>query len=207
MIVVIAIADARKASRAGVDAVSGKALAAIVERRRSRPALNEKSLRAQAAVLGDLEARGLTILPVRFGTTVRDEAELKALLEPMERTLKPALKLIEGRRQMTVRVRGARAAAPRSSGRAYLAARAKAARVAEADPVRRAAKDLIVAEQTGPGRGPFSAAVYHLVDARNVERYLAVIEKVERRSPGRFVVSGPMPAFAFTPVTDLGGDA
>lgn len=205
--VVIAIAQARDAARAGVEAVAVKSLAAIVQRRAAAPAPTERALRAQAAALAKLERQGLSFLPVRFGSVVTDEAELARLLAPMSAALKKALALTRGRHQMTVRVRGMRPKAPRTSGRAFLAARARDARVPEADPVRKAVARLIAAEETGPARGPYAGAVHHLVDAANIERYIAAVTDLQRRSPGRFVLSGPMPPFAFTAVADLGGEA
>lgn len=205
--IVLAISTARDAKRAEVDAIAVKSLAAIVQRRKSAPPVTEKALRAQAEALSKLEARGLSFLPVRFGTVVRDEAELKQLVAPIAKPLADALALTRGRRQMTVRVRGTREPAPRTSGRAFLAARAREARVRGADPIRKAVARLVVAEQTGPPRGPYAGAVHHLVDERAVPTYIAAVAAVQRLRPGRFVMSGPMPPFAFTSVADLGGGA
>lgn len=205
--VVLAISTARDAKRAEVDAVSVKSLAAIVQRGTPAPAVTEQALRAQAEALSKLEARGLSFLPVRFGTVVASEAELKQLLAPIAKQLADALALTRGRRQMTVRVRGKRVPAPRSSGRAFLVARAREARVPGADPIRKAVARLVVAEQTGAARGPYSGAVYHLLDESNVPKYIAAVAALQRLRPGRFVMSGPMPPFAFTSVADIGGGA
>jgi hypothetical protein len=207
MMLVLAIADAREAKRAGVEAVTVKSLAAIVQRRAKAPAVSERALKAQAAALAKLEKHGLAFLPVRFGTMVRDEAELERLLTPVAGAMKKALAVTRGRRQMTVRVRGTRAKTPRTSGRAFLAARVREARIPEADPVRKAVAGLVAAEETGPGRGAFCGTVYHLVEDKHLARYVTAVEKVQRRSPGRFVLSGPMPPFAFTTVAAVGGEA
>lgn len=204
MMVVLAIARARDAERAGVEAVTVKSLAAVVQTRAKAPVVSERALNAQANALAALEQKGLPFLPVRFGTVVRDEAELERLLTPMVKPLTKALALTRGRRQMTVRVRGTRAAAPRSSGRAFLAARAREARVPEADPVRKAVSKFVAAEETGPARAPYCGVVYHLVDDAQLEDYAAALAALERKTPGRFVVSGPMPPFAFTSVADIG---
>jgi hypothetical protein len=108
---------------------------------------------------------------------------------------------------MTVRVRGPRPRAPRASGRAFLAARARESRVPEADPIRRAVAGMIAAEETGAARAPFCGAVHHLVDAAEIENYINAVARLQRRSPGRFVMSGPMPPFAFTDVADIGNGA
>lgn len=204
MLVVIAVARARDAKRAGVEAVPVKSLAAIVQRRARAPQVSERALAAQAAALAKLEAQGLEFLPARFGTIVSSEQDLERLLAPLVKPLTKALALTRGRHQMTVRVRGTRAAAPRTSGRAFLAARARQARVADADPVRKAVAGLVAAEQTGTARAPYTGAVYHLVDDSHIGDYMAAIQRVQRRVPGRFVVSGPMPPYAFTSVADLG---
>jgi hypothetical protein len=212
VIVVLAIARARDAKRSqrdaklgGYGAVAVKSIAAIVKKRRAAPDVTEAALKAQASALAALESRGLSFLPVRFGTVARDEAELTRLLEPLAGSLAKALALTRGRRQMTVRVRGRRPKTPRSSGRAFLEARAREARVPQADPVRRAVRKFVVAEATGPARGPYSGAVYHLIDSTSVEPYLGAMAALQRRSPKRYVLTGPMPPFAFTSVADIKG--
>jgi hypothetical protein len=207
MMLVVAIADAREAKRAGVEAVTVKSLAAIVQKRAKAPAVSERALEAQVAALAKLEAQGLAFLPVRFGTVVRDEAELRRLLTPLAASMKKALSATRGKRQMTVRVRGTRAKTPRTSGRAFLTARVRESRIPEADPVRKAVAGLVAAEETGPARGTFCGTVYHLVENKHIARYIAAVEAVQRRSPGRFVVSGPMPPFAFTTVAAVGAGA
>jgi hypothetical protein len=108
---------------------------------------------------------------------------------------------------MTVRVRGSRPDAPRTSGTAFLAARVRAVQVPEANPVRKAVAAFVVAEQVGPARGPFLAALHHLVDAADVQRYAKAMAALDRRLPGRFLVTGPMPPFAFATAADIRGEA
>jgi hypothetical protein len=207
MIVVIAIADARAARRVGADTIAFKSLAAIVRRTSIAPKVTERALKTQAASLARLEKEGLSLLPVRFGTVVRDEAELKRLLAPLATHLKDALALTRNRRQMTVRVRGERAAPPRTSGRAFLAARAKAVSVPEADPVRKAVRSLIVAEQTGSAKPPYLGAVHHLVNMKDVAPYAKAVAEVQRQTPGRFLLTGPMPPFAFAMAPEIDAEA
>ena len=204
MIVVLAIAAARDARRAGADAVFGKSIAAIVERRRSAPKASARALAAQAAALDDLQARGVSILPVRFGTVARGERELTRLLAPLAPALAKRLAATRGRRQMTVRVRGANVAAPRTSGRAYLDARVEQERVPQADPVRRAVSRFVIEEVAGPVRGPYAGAVHHLVARKDVDAYQRAVEALDRRMPKRFVVSGPMPPYAFAALSGMG---
>ena len=203
MIVVLAIADARAAKRAGADAVVAGSLAAVVRRARRAPTVSERALKAHASALARLEQQGLSVLPVRFGTVVRDEAELRKLIAPLAPQLRKALALTRNRRQMTVRVRGVREDAPRTSGRAYLAARARATRVPEADVVRRAVAPIVVAEQLSETKPPYLGAVHHLIESRDVDRYAKAVAAVQRGAPGRFLVTGPMPPFAFAMTPDI----
>lgn len=206
MLVVLAIAGARAARNIGADAVTVKSVAAIVRRSATPPKVSERALKSQAAALARLEKQGLSLLPVRFGTVARDEAELRRLLTPLAADLADALALTRNRRQMTVRVRGERGETPRSSGRAFIAARAREARIAEADPVRKAVAPFVIAEQIGPGRPPFLGAVHHLVDAGDVDRYRDAVTAVQRGARGRFLLSGPMPPFAFASAADITGE-
>lgn len=203
MIIVLAIADARAARKAGADAVVVKSLAAIVRRSSAAPKVSERALKTQAAALARLEKQGISLLPVRFGTVARDETELRKLLTPLASGLAEALALTRNRRQMTVRVRGERVEAPRSSGRAFITARAHAARVSEGDPVRHAVAPFVVAEQVSEGRPPFLGAIHHLVESADVEHYKKAVAAVQREAPGRFLVTGPMSPFAFASVADI----
>ena len=140
------------------------------------------------------------MLPVRFGTIVESAAELRTLLAPQAAALAEALALVRGRRQMTVRVRGGRAPLSRESGAAYIAGLVKAARLPEADVLRRAVAAFVVEERVDTAaRAGFAGAVHHLVDAHDVDAYRAAVAGVQRTSPRRFVASGPMIPFAFTP--------
>jgi hypothetical protein len=208
MMLVLAIAGAREARRAPVDAVRAGTLSAIVVRRASAPRASERALKAQLAALSRLERQGLTVLPVRFGTMVASAAELRKLLAPQAAALDAALAHVRGRRQMTVRVRGERKAARRASGASYLADRVKAARLPEADVVRRAVAAFAVDERTDTdARAGFLGAVHHLVDAVDVPRYLAAVSATALAHSGALMVSGPMIPFAFVPEMQRGDNA
>ena len=208
MMVVVAIADARAARRAAVDAVTVRSVAAIVERRASAPRVSEAALTRRLARLSKLERQGLTVLPVRFGTVVESAAELRTLLAPQAAALAEALAHVRGRRQMTVRVRGVRAPLSRASGAAYIAGLVKAARLPEADVLRRAVAGFIVEERVDTAaRAGFAGAVHHLVDAGKVDAYRAAVAGVQRKVPRRFVASGPMIPFAFAPGVSPRGES
>lgn len=198
--IVVAIAGAREARRAAVDAVTVQGIAAIVEERATAPRPTERALRTRMKRLAALEAAGLTVLPVRFGTTVQSTAELRALLRPQVEACEKALARLRGRRQMTVRVRGERVRLSRRTGVAYLASLAKAARLPQADPFRRAVAPLVIEERVEPeARAGFAGTVHHLIDARDAAAYRAAAAAVQRAQPRTFVVSGPAIPFAFVP--------
>lgn len=200
MLVVVAIAGAREARRAAVDAVMVKGVAAIVERRASSPQPTERALQARMARLAALEAAGLTVLPVRFGTAVQSAAELRALLRPQADTLEEAIGRLRGRRQMTVRVRGERAGLSRRTGVAYLKSLARAARLPQADPFRKAVSSLVIDERVErEARAGFAGTLHHLIDAADAAPYRAAAAAVQRAHPRTFVVSGPTIPFAFVP--------
>lgn len=152
-------------------------------------------------------------LPFRFGTQVETPDEAAVLLRPRRKAVRAALKLVQGRDQLTLRLLGPpaleakRAApAPRDSGKAYLAARAQQARkkhaVPELDGVREQVVGLIHAERSERvvGTGPLRATVFHLVDRPAVGAYLRQV----KRAPGlpaqwRLFISRPGPAYAFGP--------
>lgn len=208
MLVMIAVAGAREAKRAGLDTVAVKSIAAIVERRARAPKVTAGALKARMALLARLEKQGLTLLPARFGTTAATPAELRKRLAPQAQALAEALARLRQRRQMTIRVRGTRPAPNRRSGAAYLASLARAARLPEADPLRRAVATLVVDERVEPSaRAGFLGAVHHLVDTGDVAAYADAAAAAARRAPGTFVVTGPMIPFAFVPALDAGEEA
>ena len=208
MLVMIAVAGARAAKRAGLDTVAVKSIAAIVERRTRAPKVTARALKARLSLLARLEKQGLTLLPARFGTTAATPAALRALLAPQAPALAEALARLRQRRQMTIRVRGTRPAPNRRSGAAYLASLAGAARLPEADPLRRAVAEFVVDERVEPSpRAGFLGAVHHLVDTRDVAAYPSAVARAARRAPGTFLVTGPMIPFAFVPALDSGEGA
>ena len=160
-------------------------------------------------VLRSAWRRRSAVLPVRFGTLVRDRAELEVLLRARQRMLLERLRLVRNRAQMTVRIEpGAGIREPgsgirdpgsgRSRGRRYLEARARAARlsdVPEVAVVRDAAARWVKAEHVE--RGDRLVTLYHLVPRSGVVGYQQAIERAARGANVRLRVSGPWPAYAF----------
>jgi hypothetical protein len=194
--------------------VSGEALDAIevgdlivvageVER---APVASPEQALAFDRVIKRLLAGSEALLPMRFGSTVRDRAALATELERAREPLANAIELVRGRVQMTLRLTGARtsspapAESPPATGSEYLARkleehrRAKA--VPELDPIRPAFEHLIVAEQTERhDSGPWLASVYHLIDRDQVDTYKATLKKQKLEAQ----LSGPWAPYAFAP--------
>jgi hypothetical protein len=189
-----------------IELVRFGAIAAAVERRRTPPAISERSLRTQHRIVRRLHEVAGATLPVRFGALV-DYAELERVIGLRRGVLLRALRQVRGKEQMTVRVFGT-AASTRSSptpfigsGADYLKARAAATRPVPspiADAVRRAVRTIVSAERLDPGRGGLELSIHHLVGGGCVDDYRARVNRVVASAPP-LAVSGPWPPFAFTP--------
>src|SRR4051812_5869575 len=176
-----------------------------VERRATAPALSEKELRIQHAIVTAIFRRVEDLLPVRFGTWM-ERHELSAVVVARKAAILDALDLVRGRVQMTLRFSSGLSQSPEQksgargskSGTAYLEARRAADRdlprsIGEA---REAVRDLVVAERIGRGSEALAGAVYHLISRVDVRRYRSVTRPFE--SPV-LSVTGPWPPFAFAP--------
>ena len=147
------------------------------------------------------------VLPVRFGTTFQSETEIIALLRARAAAFRMVLGRVRGRVQMTVRLLPGEdqppkaderpSAADRSSGAAYLRARARAARrlatwppcVELARVVRRWIRAEVIEERHGV------VSVYHLIPRRAPAQYRRAVK--DGVSGLRVQVTGPFAPFAF----------
>jgi hypothetical protein len=176
-----------------------------VERRATAPALSERELRMQHAIVTAIFRRVEDLLPVRFGTWM-DRHELSEVVAARKAAILDALDLVRGRVQMTLRFSSdvsqspeQQSAARRSeSGTAYLEARRAVNRdlPRSIGEVREAVGDLVVAERIGRGSEVLAGAVYHLISRVDVRRYRSVTRSFH--SPV-LTVTGPWPPFAFAP--------
>src|SRR3954468_11171246 len=73
-----------------------------VERRATAPALSERALRTQHAIVTAIFRRVEDLLPVRFGTWM-DRRELSEVVVARKAAIVDALNLVRGRVQMTLR--------------------------------------------------------------------------------------------------------
>jgi hypothetical protein len=180
---------------------------AIVGSVRAAPASTELNLRKYGRTMSALWRGATALLPVRFGTVVRDVAALEHLLEPQEAALRDRLRAVRRRSQMIVRVIPAPTPpqsphAPVSpkpqatSGADYLRGRLRATReVPGFEPVRRAVKAWVREERVENRAGVGS--VYHLVPSGSVTRYRKALEAAASDAELRVLVTGPWPPYAF----------
>ena len=189
MIYLYAIGDPQP----GVDGIRHGCLEAFVRRGiEQAPAPDEESLRHHDGVVSAL-MRGGAVLPMRFGTVVPSEDDVRDLLVQREDELRSKLEQVRGRVEMGVRVpwEGERIVA--SSGSEFMRAkfeRRKAARRAanELHPVlSELAVDSVLTicprEDTA-----FTAA--YLVDRAQVGRFTQRAKSV--------TVTGPWPPYSFS---------
>lgn len=144
-----------------------------------------------------------SVLPAGFGQTAPDEDALARVLARAERAIAAALDRVAGCVQMTLRVRAVAAPAPQAAlqtgpGTAYLAARMRAARVPELDPLRARLAPFVREERVRRHgqEAPGLVSLYHLVPADRVAAYREALAGVEGLAP---TSSGPWPPYAFAP--------
>ena len=186
---------------------------AVVGELHSTPDPIEANLRKYDRVMRAISQRASALLPVRFGTTVRDLDELTLILGARQKVLRARLKAVRNRAQMTVRVvmepgsgirdpgsetrdveaRDVEASGSRGTG--YLRARARAATLPEFAPIRVALTRWIRGERVEK-RGTV-ATIYHLVPRASAETYRRALEATARATGVRLLVSGPFPPYAF----------
>ena len=187
--------------------VRRKAVAAIVGELRTAPVPTPRNLRAYHAVLQRLADDLPAMLPVRFGTVLPDLEELTDVLQSRQRVLRRQLARVRRRVQMTVRFvtigrvlpDPAERSADRSTGRAYLRARAAAAaRLAQREEcvrLRAAVSRWVRAERIEMRAGVLT--VYHLVPRAAASAYRRAVAEA-RWDHLTVAVGGPYPPFAFT---------
>jgi hypothetical protein len=199
---------------------------AVVERRADVPPVDFGPLQKHQDVVNRLAALVPAILPVRFGTLLERDA-LEEALHERDDDISGAFALVRGRVQFTWRkrgartdargaretrggrreTRGARRAAPdvlsavRAPGTEYLREAARASKPAPPAAwraLRSKLAPLFAAERYQPATATLPESLYHLVDRASSVRYATVASGVHH-STATFTMSGPWPAFAFTP--------
>jgi hypothetical protein len=178
----------------------------VVERRRDRPDASAEALQDQHAVVLHLASRCDALLPARFGSLI-EEGALRTTLTGHDAEIVDALNLVRGRQQMTIRVFGAPddggPAADRSTGTAFLQSRKERAHYVppEVTTIRTELGPVAAAERLESGEGGLRVTMFHLVARNRVAAYRRRASALQQAlTPHRVTVTGPWPAFAFTPV-------
>jgi hypothetical protein len=193
---------------ARIEVIPASVLFAAVERRRTPPALTERALRKQHAVVVGLANLVDAILPVRFGAFL-SASELETIVAPRVPLLRSALRRVRARVQMTVRIFGEShkdddVPAGASSGRQYLLGRAASSHPrlsSEAEALREPLRAIASDERIDGPRGNVQATIHHLVRRDRADAYRDRFEAMlTRAQPApEAVLSGPWPPFAFAP--------
>lgn len=185
-------------------------LAAVLGDLAAPPRPDQKTLKAQDAVVKRLAERFTALLPARFGEQAPDEATFADRLAPRAGEIAAALELVRGCVQMTLRVFGEPGLVPPAEpeggpGTRYLAARLQEAErsrsLPEIEPLRELLRPLLRAEKIRRhDAGRLLGTAYHLVPRPQTGAYLAALEGAEDRLGGRRIAAtGPWPPYAFAP--------
>jgi hypothetical protein len=181
-------------------------ICAVVRPHEGPPERSTGALQEQHAIVLQLAARSNALLPARFGSVV-DARSLRATVARHRAAIADALALVRGRQQMTVRVFGSPVADKppeirTAGGTAFLESlRARAHYMPGEVPIIQAVVgDLPSAERVAVGEGKLRVTVYHLVPREAIEAYRRkAAELSSRLEPYEVMITGPWPAFAFTP--------
>jgi hypothetical protein len=178
----------------------------IVERGRDRVPPTIEALQDQHDLVSKLAERAPAVLPARFGS-VLPESALRALIREQRQAIAESIAQVRGRRQMTIRVFGAAdlpavSEEPPLTGTEFLNRRRAQAHYVppELAAIRTAVGGLASAERIDVGQAGLRLTVFHLVASDMIDSYRKKASALQSVvAPNRVSVSGPWPAFAFTP--------
>lgn len=164
------------------------------------PPISAEAIRAHEAAVRRIAEKCEACLPARFGAAADSDEGLVGAMRERESALLDALRLVRGREQMTLRIRGVAApSAAAASGAGYLEQRRRALRIPGIDPLRAALEGTVRAERVEPHDEPgLLASVYHLIDRGTAPRYQQIVRDTPLGSLSASV-SGPWPAWSFAP--------
>jgi hypothetical protein len=126
------------------------------------------------------------VLPMRFGTTLPDEAALAKVLAEREDEFLAALERVRGRVEVGVRDTRTPAPAEAQTGREYLEAKLRHTR--EADALHQPLAGLAVAAERKPSE---TLRASYLVEAGDLDEFCAAAERLDLH------VTGPWPPYSF----------
>lgn len=193
MIELVAITDAAgpQPEQPPLRLVESGRLAAVCAPAAERELTPEALWEHERLVEALLEERDL--LPVRYGTRVRDEEEAARTLGEREAELAEALDRVRGAVELSVRAIGDRP--PPASGTEFIRGRAEIAALHERLSL--LARDS--ARRPARGAGELLRAAY-LVDRTAVDEFARVVERLQDESDGslKLLCTGPWPPYSFT---------
>jgi Gas vesicle synthesis protein GvpL/GvpF len=177
---------------------------AVVERHHLPMDPTTEALEEQHAIIVRLADRGPALLPARFGSRSSESALRRTVLR-RESEILESLARVRGCRQMTIRVFGEAdpegpVAQRVQSGTAFLKSRQARAHYQppEVALIRDALGSLVAAERVESGQRGLRVTIFHLVATTDLDAYRTCVASL-RLDPYQVMVSGPFPAFAFTP--------
>ncbi len=184
---------------------AGGARVVVQEGPRFEPTMT--AMRAHDRVVRRIARRVSAVLPFRFGSTVTDARALRQLLAPLSSAIARALEHVDECVQMTMRVYGRRARAPRPSrddgpGTRFLRKRLASGRVPEVLPISRATAPFVrdTRVQRHEAR-PLLASVYHLVPRVCLPEFREAVARSSADLRGVTVqTTGPFPPYAFAEI-------
>jgi hypothetical protein len=168
---------------AGLDAVPlrvvvGDRFVAVVGEHQQAPTLGDDQLCTYEA-LHERLATEVSVLPLRFGTTVAGEAELRTWLRANEADLLELFDAVRGAVELSVRADLPVEATLRARIHRPLALLARRA----------------ILFAPGPGSGRLRAA--YLVDGEHIDPFAAVVERLGRELGVEISCTGPWPPYSF----------
>jgi hypothetical protein len=176
------------------------------ERLDTPPATSEPALRLQHTIVETLGRRCGAVVPARFGSFMPLD-ELERLLSLRRLDLQAALRKVQGRVQMNLRIVAPpsaghiRSGEPKS-GTAYLSAR-RAALTAPPPPVAAALTETVRGflrdERVEVDGQQGRTALFHLIDRGDARRYRASIRRVLVPEGQSLTITGPYAPYAFAP--------
>jgi hypothetical protein len=183
-------ADGPVPERPPLRLVESGSLAAVCAPAEERELSAEALWRHEELVESLMEERDL--LPVRYGTRVRDEEEAARALAEREAELIEALDRVRGAVELSVRVVGDRP--PATSGTEFIRGRAEVAALHER--LSQAARDS--ARRPARAAGELLRGAY-LVDRGATDEFVALVERLQAEHPDlRVLCTGPWPPYSFS---------
>jgi gas vesicle protein GvpL/GvpF len=192
VIELVAITDAAgPPERPPLRLVESGRLAAVCAPAAERELTPEALWQRERLVEALMEERDL--LPVRYGTRVRDEQEAARALSEREEELSEALDRVRGAVELSVRVIGDRP--PPASGTEFIRGRAEVAALHERLSL--VARDR--ARRPARAAGELLRAAY-LVDRGALDDFVSLVERLQAEGDGslRLLCTGPWPPYSFT---------